>query len=67
MHAHALSHPHLHTYAHTQTRVFDFVVQQQGLFKSVPDAVRATICHWGTVMFDHESETVTLDMVGFDS
>ena len=47
-----------------QIRVFDFVVQQQNFFRSVPDSVRATFCHWGTILFDHESETATFDMVG---
>jgi len=44
--------------------VFDFVVDKSdAFFHSVPDTVRATFCHWGTLLFDHESQTVTMDMV----
>lgn len=35
----------------------------QGFFRSVPDPIRTTYCHWGTVLFDHESETAALDLV----
>jgi len=47
-------------------RVFDFVVDKNRLFKSVPDSQHATFCHWGTILFDHESETAVFDMVPMD-
>uniref|UniRef100_A0A7S3R5P2 Ion transport domain-containing protein n=1 Tax=Dunaliella tertiolecta TaxID=3047 RepID=A0A7S3R5P2_DUNTE len=47
-----------------QVRVFDFVVEKgDSYFHSVPDRVRACYCHWGSILFDHESETATFDMV----
>jgi len=46
-----------------QVRVFDFVVDKSRLFKSVPDPHHATFSHWGTIMFDHESETAVFDLV----
>ena len=48
-----------------QIRKYDFVVDKLRLFQNVAHPTHATFCHWGTVLFDHESETAVLDMVRF--
>lgn len=46
-----------------QLRVFDFVMDHTGDYDQLPGRSHTTIPHWGTVLFDHESEAVVYDMV----
>ncbi|GFR45654.1 hypothetical protein Agub_g7065 [Astrephomene gubernaculifera] len=47
-------------------RVFDFVMDKAGDFKSPPHPYRWAVAHNSTVLFDHESEALVLDMLTID-
>ncbi|KXZ51579.1 hypothetical protein GPECTOR_12g542 [Gonium pectorale] len=50
----------------TKIRVFDFVMDKAGDFKSPPHPYRWAVAHNSTVLFDHESEALVLDMLTID-
>ncbi|PNW77392.1 hypothetical protein CHLRE_10g434600v5 [Chlamydomonas reinhardtii] len=50
----------------SKIRVFDFVMDKAGDFKSPPHPYRWAVAHNSTVLFDHESEALVLDMLTID-
>ncbi|KAG2498331.1 hypothetical protein HYH03_003591 [Edaphochlamys debaryana] len=47
-------------------RTFDFIMDKAGDFKSPPHPYRWAVAHNSTVLFDHESEALVLDMLTID-
>ncbi len=47
----------------SQVRIFDFVVDKAGDFRSQPHPYRWSVAHNSTVLFDHESEALVYDML----